>query len=339
MTSRRFKFYKTQRSRGDIIAVPEVLCEPGMEGRPMVVDYDVADNNVVEDTSFTSIQRDSIEKQLHCPADIDSIRETDVDVGSDKETSPSPRSLPLDHPPTNVRTVHEATTQRDIEYVSEENRADIHGRVPQSFLSPPRTPTPTPPKDFIPVTSNHISFEHCSKETAIATSSANSTLPFSRLDDVLNPERKQTAPSLTNERRRHRRTLSAPCPDPREISRRGISLERNNEERHSSLQSRGSNSSSSPKRNSSRGRGLVRIDSFGEVHEYQPFLLDQARTRRSESQHSQRSSRLAKTSLPRYQNLSKRASRTHGSQDEDATPQMSMEAPIDSNATSRDNVV
>lgn len=36
MASRGTVFYPTQRSRGDITAVPEVLCEPGVEGRPMM---------------------------------------------------------------------------------------------------------------------------------------------------------------------------------------------------------------------------------------------------------------------------------------------------------------
>jgi hypothetical protein len=43
MLTRSTVFYPTQRSRGDIMAVPEVLCEPGMAGRPMVLDYEVSD--------------------------------------------------------------------------------------------------------------------------------------------------------------------------------------------------------------------------------------------------------------------------------------------------------
>jgi hypothetical protein len=38
--SRQTVFYEKQRSRGDIMALPEVLCEPGKEGRPLVMDYD-----------------------------------------------------------------------------------------------------------------------------------------------------------------------------------------------------------------------------------------------------------------------------------------------------------
>jgi hypothetical protein len=38
--SRNTIFYEKQRSRGDIMALPEVLCEPGKVGKPLVMDYD-----------------------------------------------------------------------------------------------------------------------------------------------------------------------------------------------------------------------------------------------------------------------------------------------------------
>lgn len=38
--SRHTVFYEKQRSRGDIMASPEVLCEPGKEGSPLVMDYE-----------------------------------------------------------------------------------------------------------------------------------------------------------------------------------------------------------------------------------------------------------------------------------------------------------
>jgi hypothetical protein len=38
--SRGVVFYPMQRSRGDINALPQALCEPGMEGKPLVIDYD-----------------------------------------------------------------------------------------------------------------------------------------------------------------------------------------------------------------------------------------------------------------------------------------------------------
>ncbi|GKY98563.1 hypothetical protein MPSEU_000813100 [Mayamaea pseudoterrestris] len=55
MTTRGTIFYATQRSRGDILAVPEVLCEPGMEGKPLVFEYH-GDN---DESSFLSTSEDS----------------------------------------------------------------------------------------------------------------------------------------------------------------------------------------------------------------------------------------------------------------------------------------
>jgi H+/Cl- antiporter ClcA len=40
MISRGTVFYAAQRSRGDIMALPQVLCEPGKEGAPLIIDYD-----------------------------------------------------------------------------------------------------------------------------------------------------------------------------------------------------------------------------------------------------------------------------------------------------------
>jgi hypothetical protein len=51
MFSRDTVFYATQRSRGDINAVPEVLCQPGQEGAPLVVGYDNYGNECVQSFS------------------------------------------------------------------------------------------------------------------------------------------------------------------------------------------------------------------------------------------------------------------------------------------------
>jgi hypothetical protein len=53
MASRDTVFYGAQRSRGDITAVPEVLCRPGMEGSPLVVGYDQGSYEFSHDDSFS----------------------------------------------------------------------------------------------------------------------------------------------------------------------------------------------------------------------------------------------------------------------------------------------
>lgn len=45
IASRDVVFYAAQSSRGDIIAVPEVLCRPGLSGAPVVLRYDSSDND------------------------------------------------------------------------------------------------------------------------------------------------------------------------------------------------------------------------------------------------------------------------------------------------------
>lgn len=59
MVTRDTIFYKAQRCRGDIMASPEVLCEPGKEGQPLAYGYedDFDDDDYCDETSdvdFTS---------------------------------------------------------------------------------------------------------------------------------------------------------------------------------------------------------------------------------------------------------------------------------------------
>jgi hypothetical protein len=57
MLSRGVVFYSAQTSRGDISAVPEVLCQPNKEGAPLVVGYDISGDD--DDSFFDSIEGDS----------------------------------------------------------------------------------------------------------------------------------------------------------------------------------------------------------------------------------------------------------------------------------------
>jgi len=91
MASRDTVFYPTQRSRGDITAVPEVLCQPGMQGAPLVVvheqssddwSYDEDGGSYVDGESFTT------------------------ETGSDLEPAISTN---------NTRSVEKPITQKDIE--------------------------------------------------------------------------------------------------------------------------------------------------------------------------------------------------------------------------------
>lgn len=61
MISRDVVFYSSQRSRGDIIAVPEVLCQPGMAGEPVVVRYEESESDNSSFDSSTSSSLSDIE--------------------------------------------------------------------------------------------------------------------------------------------------------------------------------------------------------------------------------------------------------------------------------------
>jgi hypothetical protein len=160
MASRQFVFYKTQRSRGDITAVPEVLCEPGMEGRPMVVDYEDSKD---EDLSSS-------------PDDID--LSDDSDSAEDTDRAP-PTAL-------NVRTVNESITQNDIEMAFEQTNSPKVGA--------PRVPPP--PVDIFASKSSELSSSRLD-ELLGARSSEDEDLPRSK--PPKKHRRTQSAPVIPRE--------------------------------------------------------------------------------------------------------------------------------------------
>jgi hypothetical protein len=232
MASRDTVFYKTQRSRGDIMAVPEVLCEPGMEGRPLVVDYEMRD-----EFSYASSQTSG---------------ESDVELAR----------VPKADRAKSVRTVEQPFTQNDIERAFEEQRS--------SYSSPAPPPSREAKEAFVyPVEKPPLS--------------------SSRLDELLSRPVKSTVSSS----RAHRRTMSAPV-KPRALPPRqaedtsdsSLDGSDKNSERPQ-LERRDSFRFDVPARertNSGSSRGnLVRINSYGELHDHQPSLLDQARMRSASS--------------------------------------------------------
>jgi len=73
MCSRDTVFYPTQRSRGDITAVPEVLCQPGLEGAPLVVVHEQSDDSYsnfsgsYDGSSYTGEDSQSSDIELAVP--------------------------------------------------------------------------------------------------------------------------------------------------------------------------------------------------------------------------------------------------------------------------------
>jgi hypothetical protein len=94
MVTRSTVFYPTQRSRGDIMAVPEVLCEPGMVGRPMVLDYEVLDPEDDDPSEYGADDDDSTTKQkvLNALSPVDIEKNFEKAMGSSEKTPVEPGS-------------------------------------------------------------------------------------------------------------------------------------------------------------------------------------------------------------------------------------------------------
>ena len=203
MASRSVVFYKKQQCRGDIIATPEVLCEPNKEGKPEYPTHEFAD-----DESFGT---DSDYSQSSAELSDDSD-----EVQSNK--------LP-------VKTVQSNITSDDIE------------REFMQFQSSPPVPMATT--------------KTISNEASI------------KIDEIL------AKPLESKRSQSHRRVRSdgAGLLRPSSHRNRSYSIDKN--------RSGHGSGSSTPNGGSSSGGILMRVHSFGKVNEYQPSLMNQARSRSS----------------------------------------------------------
>lgn len=249
MVSRQTVFYPTQRSRGDIMAIPEVLCEPGMEGRPMVLDYETEESG-----EFSG-------------------DEGDVNIKFNRSSSPD--------------AVEVAITQKEIERAFEAAKADrveASSPMPSQTSVAAAIPPGLPPSQS---RSTSMSGSHLTSDTSSEAGYDSSQPPLtsSRLDELLNKPM-DGPPGLPTRHASnlHRRIHSAPVrndklsddPDIDEFERRF-----GQQDKEAEASSRPSISRT--RSNSSSSRNLVRITVYGEVQDHQPSLLDQARIRSASS--------------------------------------------------------
>jgi hypothetical protein len=243
--SRQTVFYEKQRSRGDIMALPEVLCEPGKEGRPLVMDYD---------------------GHLH------ELDESDYEYETDSESDSEELSEAY-------RAVDGATTQRDIEANFEAKSNTIMGQS-----SPDLVTKPTQVQALAPL-------RRLSNTSSEGSSRAPSPLPprpqdaklrkspvivenkkLRALDDLLNGPIEVKKISACE--KKHRRTRSEPGV--------GVVL---TDKRIKTMLNR---SAPALQRKLSGGVTLKRVNSFGQVDQEQPSLIDQARRRAASSATAER---------------------------------------------------
>lgn len=255
--SRQMVFYEKQRSRGDIQALPEALCEPGKEGKPLVMDYD---------------------GKLHALDESDYDFETDSD--DDMDT-------------LNTEDNFTSLSQEDIEANFQDNNNA-------------QTPLPT-------LKSQQVIMKDDSKEessvqlpvepmvlnepTSVSIQAAKSTTQNSALPKILNIEKrkepkkkkktlktldrlfngpiqssttkKNILPSNSEKKKRtHRRTRSEP-----------FILEDVNHRMDAMFDSSSSTRSGWNSSPNWKKPILKRVDSYGEIDQGQPSLMDQARRR------------------------------------------------------------
>ena len=256
--SRDMFFYKEQRNRGDILAVPQVLCEPGMEGQPLVAaafdsDEDVDREHYEEIGSIHSDHDDtqpavrSVPNRMTMEDIEESFRQT-IAYGSvsdpyaapapPAESSHSARTSPLPPP---IRSSPTGSVKKSI------------GIPPASPGSPPLTIGAVPPPPTSTITPPSLS--------------------SARLDELLAMPLDQGKPAARERKKSlefHRRTHSLPntfaepgSNAPRQPAAVAVP------------QPPGPNRSRS--NSSNRQDLLVRVSSFGEVTEHAPSLLEQAR--------------------------------------------------------------
>jgi len=239
--SRQMTFYEKQRSRGDIQALPEALCEPGKEGKPLVMDYD---------------------GKVHALDESDYEYESDYE--SDDEHSES----------LNTNGIHTSLSQDDIEANFREinnrnTKAPPFNAMETAVTDTPKENSPLKlraqpsisddcPSDSIPEASTKISTKKKSNESKRKKR-------LQALDNLLNgpieTTKKKDIASSTSEKKKktHRRTKSEP-----------FLLEEINNRANAMLNS---------SLNSLKKPVLKRVDSYGEIDQGQPSLMDQARRR------------------------------------------------------------
>jgi hypothetical protein len=228
--SRRVVFYRMQRSRGDINAVPQALCEPGKEGKPLVIDYDGNQHELDEgEYDYDTSDSDDGSDPLFRRFTTKKISRDDIEANFQAKI--------LSIVPQQIR-----------------NASLNMGGKNENSLNLPETNTMPESRNVLGV----------SKTDSLVPEEAKKKNSLRHLDELLNGDLSGT--STTNEKRgkkkTHRRSQSEPfCME--EASQRMNNMD------HST------SGSLTPVR-----RPLLKsLDSFGEINQFNPSLMDQVRGR------------------------------------------------------------
>lgn len=254
MFTRSIIFYKKQRCRGDIIASPEVLCEPRKEGTP---EYPIR-NDIEYESDFSGDNGSSYE----------------IDYQNEEQGDPSIVSVgKLGDFEDLKKSERVETTAGTLSDTSSGSLPKLSGR-PVSLSSGPN------------VSSLHL-VETYQRPTAQSyrqvksgIEDINSTSGFS------NSSATQSVQQISSKKRA--------------MYARSNSIERH--VRDNSIER--SIQSPSPRDNNSHGKKLTRVNSFGEIYDFQPSLMHQARQRVSTASHYSNQSNSSKKKCHGKANLS-----------------------------------
>jgi hypothetical protein len=242
--SRKVIFYEKQRSRGDIQALPEALCEPGKEGKPWVMDY---------------------EGKMHTLDESEYDYETESDGDSTELLS-------------NDLLPSHCVSREDIEADFQSKHSSIYTRafMPKNSIMRfiPKNDEQASPEhsllaDAVPESHSDLKLVTNSPGPEPKTPTNTKTELFQSLDDLLNgpvqpgqvaKDHLSIVPSQ-RKRRTHRRTQSEPF------------LMEGSEQQMETMWS------TLPSKTALRRPILKRVDSYGEIDQAQPSLMDQVRVR------------------------------------------------------------
>lgn len=301
MITRQTVFYSTQRSRGDIMALPEVLCEPGKEGMPMVLDYEPDDLMEDDDSDYSSDEgyqsdrdvvspRRGFEKRGQSPYQ-EIVAQDAIEKDFNSMNSPVPPPAPPLPPQDTIRSERARATSRE-----RANSQDSKSRSRGVSPLPPR------PREKGKQTI-HGDLPPSGPPSSIGADAGGSgdlgKLDSARLDELLAQPLDYQRPST---KARHRRIQSAPNANfnPRGGGKsnrfaraRANSSFDNGEDSASNLGGSDAGSATGGGRGHLRSDSygsqasgpLMRITSFGHLNDnkMQPSLTDQARLRSATS--------------------------------------------------------
>lgn len=291
--SREIVFYEKKRCRGDIMVVPQALCQPGKEGRPLVMDY---------------------EGKLHELDESDYEYETDSDLEASASSCDDvlniPTALSQDDIEANFLSTQMMNRSSSLAFrqpnsiLKVDNSQKVSFRRAVSPLSQKPSHTEPPP----PLPPVAIRVDDKASTNVVGGTEERSKRSLSRktdrrtLDELLNgpvpsppSARNRKMPYTPNngDKRKgktHRRTQSEPFIMEKLQNRMGVvgdnhPLTSTSSSSSSSAANRARLLSSSSSSSGTNGKGHRRtpsfklVESYGEIDQEQPSLMDQARQR------------------------------------------------------------